>query len=251
MVSINDITVKREILYSLAPFSEGLKNLKRKSDLIDFAFSDLRLYGSTLAKAGTELIIDGVTVQDIPVFEHRLCEAHRKLLARFESKLDMGLEVDIILLNEFCSILSGTDLPPFREDSPLLYHLNFVAGDDKNISADMDDMFFAIKQDEKAGAFDERFDGDFCLKAARIHNGIVSVYPYSNGFSELSARAAMQYVLLKEGFFPVDIGISETEYNTITTSGIQSGDAAELSGIIRTAIYKKLQYLIDAATRGV
>ena len=250
MVTIKDITEKREILYSLAPFSEGVKKLKRRSDLLDFTYSDLRLFGSTISKTGAGQIIDGVTVDDIPVFEHRLCEAHRKLLARFESKLDMGLEVDSIVLNEFCTILAGTELPPYREGSPILYHLDLVSGDDEKISFDLKAMFTAIQYEEKEGSFNEPY-GDFCLKAAEIHNGIVKVYPYSDGFSELSARAAMQYTLIRAGFFPVDIGISETDYNTVTSSGIKKGDASELADIIRTAILRKLHYLIDAVERGV
>ena len=250
MVSINDIKEKREILYSLAPFSEGVKRLKRRSDLIDFTYSDLRLFGSTLTRAGTELIIDGGTVPGAPVFEHRLCEAHRKLLARFDSKLDMELEVDNIVLNEFCCILSGADLPPYREGSPLLYHLGYVPGDDEKISAELAEVFSSVRRDEKDGAFDEPY-GDFCLKAAAVHNGIIKVYPYADGFSELAARAAMQYICVKAGFFPVDIGITETEYNTITAAGINSGDASELADTIRTAIFKKLHSLIDAAERGV
>ena len=251
MISINDITVKREILYSLAPFSEGVKALKRRSDLIDFAFSDLRLYGSVLTKSGTELIVGGDTVSDIPVFEHRLCKAHHKLLARFEDKLEMELEIDSIVLNEFCTILSGTDQPPYRKGSLLIYHLDLVPGDDESISADLTDMFSSIKRDERNGAFNEPPFGDFCLKAAEVHNGIIKAYPYADGFTELAARAAMQYVLIKAGFFPVDIGISETEYNTITAAGIKADDASELSNVIRSAIYKKLQYLIDSIERGV
>ena len=251
MVNINDITEKREILYSLAPFSEGVKALKRKSDLLDFAFSDLRLYGSALTKEGVRKILDGVTLREAPVFEHRLCEAHRKLLSKFADKTDMGLEVDSIILNEFCGILSGKDTPGFREGSPLLYHLDFVPGDDERISSDLSEVFARIRRDEANGAFDERAGGDFCLKAAALHMGIVKVYPYAGGFSELTARAAMQYTLVKNGYFPVDPGMTETEYNTVTSDSVRSGDASGFADALRTAVFKKLHYLIDSVGRAI
>jgi len=247
MVDINNITDKREILFALAPFSEGVKALKRRSDLVDFAYSDLRLYGSTLTKEGVGSILEGNTVPGAPVFEHRLCEAHRKLLSRFDDKLHMGLETDNILLNEFCVTLASSELPPYREGSPLLYHLDFVPGNDDRISADLADMFTAIRRAEKEDAF----AGDFCYKAAAIHMGILKVYPYEEGFSELSARAAAQYELVRAGCFPVDIDISESEYNRICGDAIRTGDAAEFAELLRKAVFKKLHMLIDAVKRGV
>ena len=241
MVSINDITEKREILYSLAPYSEGVKNLKRKSDLIDFAFSNLRLYGSSLTIEGVRLILDGGTVAEAPVFEHRLCEAHRKILSGFESKISMGIEVDTVVLNEFCMALSGFDLPPYRDGSPLLYHLDFVPGEDEKISADLAFAFSTIKRDKL----------DPFAKAAALHNAIIKVYPYSEGFSELSARTAMQYTLVKEGFFPVNIGVSETGYNEIIADSIKANQANKFADVIMTATYKKLHHLIDAVERGL
>ena len=251
MVTISDIKEKRESLYSLAPFTEGVKNLKRRSDLLDFAYSDLRLYGSALTKEGVQNILDGVTVPDAPVFEHRLCEAHRRLLSRFTDKIDMGLDVDSIVLNEFCTILAGTEVPPYRDGSPILYHLDFVTGDDERISSDLADMFASVKRDERDGVFSEEQGGDFCVKAAALHRGIIKVYPYADGLSEMAARVAMQYVIVKSGYFPIDIGISETEYNTIMTNSLKSINVSGFADIIRTAIFKQLNYLIDIAERGV
>ena len=251
MVSINDITDKREILYSLAPYSEGVKKLKRKSDFIDFVYSDLKLYGSSLSLEGIKLILNGGTVPDAPVFEHRLCEAHRKLLTGFESKVNMGIEVDTVVLNEFCKILSGSDLPPFREGSPLLYHLDFVPGDDEKISSELAEAFLMIKIKERDGAFGLDSVFDPFLKAAALHNAIVKVYPYSEGFSELSARTSMQYILVKEGFFPVNLGIPETEYNKILASSVKTNDANILADVLKVATYKKIHYLIDSVERGV
>jgi len=247
MIDIKSIIDKREILFALAPFSEGVKALKRRSDLADFAYSDLRLYGSKLTKEGVWSILEGNTIPDAPVFEHRLCEAHRKLLSRFDDKLHMGLEADNILLNEFCVTLASYELPPYREGAPLLYHLDYVPGDDDRISADLADMFKSIGRAEKEGAY----RGDFCHKAAALHMGILKVYPYVEGFSEMSARAVSQYELIRAGYFPVDIGVSESEYNRICGDAIRTGNAAEFAELLRMAVFKKLHMLIDAINRGV
>jgi len=247
MPDINSITEKRDFLHGLAPFSEGVKALKRRSDLVDFAYSDLRLNGSKLTKEGVRGILEGVTVDEAPVFEHRLCEAHRKLLSRFEDKIHMGLETDGILLNEFCIVLASAELPPYREGTPVLYHLDHVPGDDDRISADLADMFSAVRRAEKGGLY----SGDFCHKAAVIHNGIMKIYPYIEGFSELSARAATQYELVRAGYFPVDIGIGESEYNRINAEAIRTGNVSEFAELLRTAVFNKLHMLIKAVNSGV
>jgi len=247
MIDIKSIYDKRDILYALVPFSEGVKHLKRRADLVDFAYSDLRLFGSSITREGVTKILEGVTIPEAPVFEHRLCEAHRKLLSRFEDKLHMGLDVDSILLNEFCMTLSSSDLPPYREGMPLLYHLDFVPGDDDRISSDLAEMLSAVKRAEKDGAYED----DFCVKAAAIHMGIIKVYPYAEGFSEMSARAAMQYELVKTGYFPVDIEVTESEYNRVCADAVRTGHADEFADLLRKAVYKKLHMLIDAVERGV
>ena len=251
MININDITEKRGILYSLAPFSEGVKAFKRKADLLDFAYSDLRLYGSALKKEGVKSILEGITIPGIPVFEHRLCEAHRKLLIRFEDKLSMKNDIDTIMLNEFCTILSGKGLPQFREGTYVLYHLDFVPGDDENISANLGELFSALRRAEKNGEYGEGEDFDFCQKAAEMHTGIVKVYPYADYFSEMAARAAMQYELIRAGYFTVDLGVSEPEYNRLTSNAIQNGNSSEFADVLRTAVYKKIHVLIDAVERGI
>lgn len=246
MVSIKTIVEKRNALYSLAPFSDGVKALKRRMDLIDFVFSDLRFFGSALTREGVKSILVGNTVPGVPVFEHRLCEAHRKLLTRFDSKLDMGLDIDSSLLNEFCMILSCTDHPLYRKGEPLLYHLDFVPVDDERVPIELAEILAAIRRASRGGAYN-----DFCHKAAALHTGIIKVYPYQAGFSELAARAAMQYEMMRAGYFPVDLGISEPVYNTVCANAIRRGDVTEFADLLRHAVIKKLDMLAEAVRKGV
>ena len=246
MVSISTIIEKRNALYSLTPFSEGVKALKRRMDLLDFAYSDLRLFGSALTREGAKSILVGNAVPGVPVFEHRLCEAHRKLLSCFDGKLDMGLDVDSSLLNEFCKILSGTGQPLYRKGEPLLYHLDFVPTDDTRVPIELAEILAAIRRADRSGAYN-----DFCHKAAALHTGIIKVYPYQDGYSELAARAAMQYEIMRAGYFPIDIGISEPVYNTVCSNAIRRGDVTEFADLLRNAIVKKLLTLIEAVRRGV
>jgi len=247
MVDMKNIIDKRETLFALAPFSEGVKALKRRGDLVDFAYSDLRLNGSKLTKEGVSNILDGNPVPDAPVLEHRLCEAHRKLLSKFDDMMYMSLETDGPLLDEICKILSSADSPPYREGAPLLYHIDHVPGDSDRIPIDVSDMFKAVRRKDSAG----QFYGDFCVKAAVIHMYIIEIYPYKEGFSEMAARAAAQYELIRAGYFPVDPDVSEAEYNRINTYALKNETALEYAELLQKAVLKKLDMLIDAVKRGI
>jgi len=247
MVDIKHITDKRVDLYALAPFSERVKRLKRKSDLVDFTWSDLRLNGSKLTKEGVSSILEGVAVPDAPVLEHRLCENHRTLLGRFEDKLRMGREADSALLDEFCAILSSEESPPYRKGAPLLYHLGFIPGDDDGIPEKLAEMFKALRRAESEDAY----AGDFCRKAAAVHMGVLKVYPYAEGMTELTARAAAQFELVRAGYFPVDPDISEPEYNRISADALKTGDPSEFAEVLRRATLKKLDMLEKAVKSGV
>ena len=241
-------------MYSLSPFSENVKRLKRRQDLFDFAYSDIRLYGGRLTSEGVKSVLAGNAVPGVPVFEHRLCEAHRTLISRFEEMLHMAVDTDSQRVEEFCEILRGAAAPhrggcaslPWRKGLPLLYHLDFVPGDDDRIQKDMAEMFATVRKIEREGFFGKDSSYDFCLKAAAIHMGIVEVYPFADGFSELSARAAMQYEIVRAGYFPIDPGISETEYNDYTATAIKTGDLSGFAGLLRDAVCKKIQFFIDA-----
>jgi hypothetical protein len=139
--------------------------------------------------------------------------------------------------------LSGSPFTPYRADAPCLYHLDFVSGDPERISADLAEAFKQIARTD--------FNADICRKAAAVHGAIVRVYPYADGFSEMAARTALQYELVRGGYFPVDLGLNEPEYNTILAQAVKTGDPAPLADVIRTAIFRKLHMLIDAVERGV
>jgi len=243
MVTTSDIEEKRAILRAKAPYSEGLKNLKRRQDLLDLAYANLKLAGSALTRGGVTNILSGNTIADIPLEEHRLIDAHRRLRNRFDDKLEMQMETDSIVLYDFCKILSGKEYPPYRTGSPILYHLDFVPGSDDSISGMLENSFRAIHRTD--------FGGDYCRRAAAVHLAVVQAYPFEEPFSEMSARSCMQYELFRVGLFPVDPGISEQEYNSVLSRSLKNGRPDEFADILRVAVFKKLHMLIDAAERGV
>jgi Fic family protein len=81
-------------------------------------------------------------------------------------------------------------------------------------------------------SFDEK---SVVSRAARIHNGLVYIYPFAE-HSEMIARAAMQYELLRGRLPVVDIGLSEQSYNTLVSESIRTGEDGPLADAITKAV---------------
>jgi hypothetical protein len=229
-----------EILLSKVPFSGEFKKRKRKIDLVDMAYCDMRLYGSKLTREGVKSVLDGETIYDLPLMEHRVVYFHKKLMSVFEDSLDMQLDADARLVERFGSALAGGAQPDYRQERVELYHLGYVPADPRGLSEYRGGVL------KKAGALSGA-DTDAAEAAAALHMAVIEAYPFDESYSELTARAVMQYELVKRGLFPVDLGLSDQKYFEITGGCLRSGSAKKFAAAVRSALILKTDRLIELA----
>jgi len=244
MKDFEDVRRTLDALRELAPYTSGVKAYKRRLDLVDMLYGDLKLSGSRLTREGAVSILEGNMIPGIPFAEHRLAEAHRRLLHLFEDWMSRMLDMDALLLGECAKALSGQTLIPYREGAPMLYHLDFIPGDPEDISGELTRRFRAIAVEPRAAA-------DPCFRAAALHLAVLLVYPYAEGISESAARMAMQYTLCRAGMFPVDLELDEPEYHGICARCLKIRDPEAFAQAVRRAVFRKAHKLIDAVKRGV
>ena len=240
--TINEIKMQMRSLVSKAPFSKELKEMKRKMDLVDFAFSNVRLDGSIITRAGVISILDGNVINNAPVKEHRLIEIHNKLLSKMDDRLEMKMEVDTSVAEAFYKIIIGDEQLDYRTSNPILYHLDFVPDNYTDIRGAFSDALKKISRND--------YDGDFCLKAAAFHMEIIRIYPFDD-YTEMLARTVMQYELKRVGLFPIAINIDEQLYNHMISEALVTGNPEHFAQIIRKSTIDKLDFLIDKASKQV
>ena len=238
MSSITEIKIKMRSLLSKAPFSKELKELKRKLDIVDFAFSNLNLDGSIITRAGVMSILEGNVIDNAPVKEHRLIELHNKLLFRMEDRIEMKMEVDISIIEDLYKIICDNSSIAYRTGNPILYHLDFVPDEYTHVRQALID---SIKQVDRRD-----FAGDFCLKAAAYHLEIIKAYPFDT-YSEMLARTILQYELIRSGLFTLPINIGEQKYNSIISESLITGNPEGFAQVIRDSALAKLDFLLDKA----
>ena len=240
MATWMEIISARQRLSALSPYSAALKAYKQKSDLVDAALLDLRMNGSRLTREGVTRIAGGEMLGGVPVREHRLIGLHRDLSAAYDRALGMQMSIDARLLGEFARILADNrEKPPVRTGVKMLYHLDIVTVDASQAGTQLAEF---LKAAERAD-----YGGDVCLKAAVIHCGIIRIYPYEEPYSEMSARAAMQFELIRGGLFPTDPDLSESRYNKLTSEAIRKKDPSAFAEALRVGVLAKLNHLIMLA----
>ncbi|MDR1042990.1 MAG: Fic family protein [Clostridiales Family XIII bacterium] len=203
---------------------------RERIDLLDYAWSDLRLDGSALTREGVASIIHGDLVRSVSIAESSEVRCHEKAMNTFRDLLYMQVDIDRASLQQISGAWEDFFDVGFRKGIPLLPHLDFTPPYHGDVTKLLDELFRYA-----ASAYDS---GGFARKAARVHNGLIYIYPFSE-HSEMIARAAMQYVLLREGKAVIDIGLSEREYNTMTSEAIRSGDDLPFAEAIELAVTKK------------
>jgi Fic family protein len=210
----------------------GLREQEKREriDLLDYTWSDLRLDGSALTREGVASIIHGDLVRNISIAESSEVRCHEKAMHTFRDLLYMQVDIDRASLQQISGAWEDFFEVGFRKGIPLLPHLDFTPPYHGDVTKLLDELFRYA-----ASAYGR---GSFARKAARVHNGLIYIYPFSE-HSEMIARAAMQYVLLREGKPVIDIGLSEQAYNTMTADAIRTGDDRPFADAVELAVTKK------------
>ncbi|MDR0854502.1 MAG: hypothetical protein LBN34_09065 [Clostridiales Family XIII bacterium] len=225
----------KKVLYEQAPFPVRLKRIKAMLDLVDFAYTNVKLDGSRLTESGVNQILDGEILEDVPIKEHVLVNAHRDIYIYMEQCASMMMDVDSRMVLSFFSKLTGLADPVFRTGSEPIYHLDIVPKKYGDMEAAIKEALLEVRRTD--------FKGDYIVMAAAIHTAIIKVYPFEEK-SEMVARCALQYVLMRNGLYPLAFQVNETEYNVATINSL-NGSYEAFSKIIIDAVIAKTDKLIE------
>lgn len=179
---------------------------------IDWVLMNLRLCGSPVDKERAVKIARGEYVLDATLEEHLLVVGLLALLGRMETLLGMGEELSAGTLNRFYDALTQGEPPLYRKRTPVLFHLSYNPVLPQEIEPELSKLFRNLRREEK----------DPVLRAVKVHNELVRIYPFDR-HSEVIARAAMEYELRYSGLSFYPLMLSETEYNQALASYLKSG----------------------------
>ena len=230
-----ELKKKKAVFDSFKPFSPEFKTSYENLNLLDFAFMNLKLDGSNLTKEGVNEISRGNMIDHVPLFEHRKVENHKFLLRKFYDMIEMDMELDEIQLIRLYKVLTGNENVKFRENGTMLYHLDYMPPHSGEIQSALGNIFIKL--------FKTDFQGDFIRKAVSVHNRIIEVYPFENE-SEALARTAMEYELIRNGMPIIPFELNESDYNSMLSEYLKTGDSNPLYENLIDSAYKKFDILL-------
>jgi Fic family protein len=205
-------------------------------NLVDWIYTCMRLSGSCIGKAGVQRIVKGEFIVDVSINDHSMVANYQDAIKLAYDMADMEIELTEKYLFRFYQILANPANLEYRRTNPVLVMLDYVPPHPGEIDEQMDILFQWMNTND--------FESNPILRAAYLHNKLVEIYPYES-HSEAVARMAMYYELIRSGFPPVLLNLSESEYFSAIRSYLKKEEIQPLYEPLERGVYNKLEIMMQ------
>jgi Fic family protein len=233
------LTTKHQRLAALRPLSpESVASLAAAWD-VRMVYESNSIEGNSLTLRETELVLSkGVTVSGKPLKDH--LEAVNLALAweqvREIAKPDSSLsENDLLDLHRIVlTRVEDSHAGSYRSGAVRISGSNHIPPNPIKVPDLMTGLFTGISS-----------IADPVERAARLHHGIASIHPFTDGNGR-TARLAMNFILLAAGYPPISIptDLRQDYYNALESA--DSGDFPVWQQFLETQLDQELDTWLEA-----
>lgn len=231
-----EIKKKKLILDNRKPYAKETADYIEEINLIDWIYTSLKLEGSSIGKTGVQKIAKGEFLVDVSISDHSAIGNYQDAIKLAYDMADMGIELTEKYLFRFYQILANPGKLEYRRSNPILIMLDYIPPHPSEIEEQMDIMF------QWMNTFD--FESNPILRAAYLHNKLVEVYPFES-HSEAVARMALYYELIRNGYPPVNLNLSEPEYYAAIRNYLKKEEIQPLYEPLERGVYNKLEIMMQ------
>lgn len=189
------------------------KGINREKLKIEWVTMNMRLSGNPMSEEKAARIARGEYILDATLEAHLMVTHLLEVLPLMDALLDLQEELSTQTLAKFYQKLSGGEEAAYRRSTPVLFHLSYNPVLPQEIDGELRTLFACLH------------DGrilDPLERAVHAHNHIIRIYPYDE-YSEVVARAALEYELMYSGQRMYPLTLSETEYNSALADFLKKG----------------------------
>ena len=231
-----EIKKKKIILENRKPFTREAAEYIEEINRIDWIFSSMKLDGSNISQSGVEKILKGEFLVDITLNDHAAVGTYKDALRLAYDMADMEIELDEKYLLRFYEVLAEPETPGYRRTNPVLVMMDYNPPHPSEIEEQMEILFQWLHIND--------FLSNPILKAAYLHNKLIEIYPFET-HSEAVARAAMYYELIRGGYPPILLSLSEQEYYSAICSYLKREEIQPLYEALEQGVYNKLEVMLQ------
>jgi len=231
-----EIRKKKLILDNRKPYTKETAEYIDEINLIDWIYTSMRLDGSSIGKSSVQRIVKGEFVVDVTINDHSAIGNYQDAIKLAYDMADMEIELTEKYLFRFYQILANPEKLEYRRTNPILVMIDYIPPHPGEIEEQMDILFQWMNTND--------FQSNPILRAAYLHDKLVEVYPYET-HSEAVARMAMYYELIRNGFPPVLLNLSESEYYAAIRSYLKKEEIQPLYEPLERGVYNKLEIMMQ------
>jgi Fic family protein len=236
---MTNLTTKHQRLAALRPLSpESVASLAAAWD-VRMVYESNSIEGNSLTLRETELVLSkGVTVSGKPLKDHleavnlSLAWERVKTLAQPDSALT---ERDLLDLHQIVlTRVEDSHAGSYRTGSVRIAGSNHIPPNPIKVPDLMVGLFTSL-----AGVADP------VERAARLHHGVASIHPFTDGNGR-TARLAMNFILLAAGYPPISIPteLRQAYYNALEAA--DTGDFQTWQNFLSTQLHQELDEWLAA-----
>ncbi|MBR0600346.1 Fic family protein [Sinanaerobacter chloroacetimidivorans] len=231
-----EIKKKKLILDNRKPYTREIANYIDELNVVDWIYTTLRLDGSNIGKISVQRILKGELVSEATLNDHANIGNYHDTIKLAYDMADMEIELNEKYLFRFYQSFAKPEKLEYRRTNPVLFMLDYNPPHPSEIEEQMDILIQWMNLDD--------FQGNPILRAAYLHNKIIEIYPFET-HSEAVARMAMYYELIKNGYPPVLLSLSESEYYSAVRQYLRNEKIQPMYEPLERGVYNKLEILMQ------
>ncbi|MDO4552571.1 MAG: Fic family protein [Bacillota bacterium] len=236
-----EIKKKLLILNNRRPWTPQASACIDEMDREDWVFTCMRLDDPSVRREDVSRLLRGELAAEVPVGHYLSVEGYRRVMGLARNLAAMEQDPDQLLCERLYMAFTGEAAPRYRENNPVLLALDHNPPHFHQVGQQLSILF------RQLATLD--FQGNPILKAAFLHNRLIEVYPFYS-CSEAMARNLMYYQLLREGYPPFLLNLSEQEYYAAVRSYLKKEDMAPLYGAMERSLFNKLEVMLQLTAPG-
>lgn len=233
---LREIRKKLVILQNRRPFAPEVRSYLNDLENREWLSMNFRMSGSVLTPADVDAILEGECILHATVADHMMMQRLAELRNYIYRMADMRSDLSLQMIRDMHGILTGDAGADFRKGNPVLLEYGYNPMIPSDIPEAMKELAdFAGKSETGENPF---------LKAARVHNRIIEIYPYTEESPAL-ARAVMYYMIVRSGCPMAALDLSEQEYNAQIITYLSGGSSGKLAESLTGAVYSRLELMMQ------
>lgn len=232
---IREINKKKYLLQLRKPYASSIEKYLRELWLSEWIFSSNKLNGSNMNLNETMKILKGDCILERTIEDHMDIKCHEEVIQYIEKMVDNGDALFAKEIEVINTLLSSDDMPVYRNNNPVLQNIKYVPVHFKEVPNKMEKLF--------KWYYSEAQEMNPVLRGVLLHNKLIEIYPFAQN-TEKTARALINYELLKGGLPPVEFKMQPKTYVNMIKDYVSKQDTTDFYELILGAVDARMDLFL-------